>query len=114
MNAKHIIELFDNASFRSRHGDVIIVRGESAAPGGEACPGKELAFGEVTGHAHRITKGRADVLKVANAVAQRLVNVARAATLDHEEHTAQQIPKGTYRSGVQAQWTPEGLRRVED
>jgi hypothetical protein len=114
MEAKKIISLFEGAPFKGRHGDVIVVRDDGAKDGAEKCPGKELAFGEVTGHAHRVTKGRAQVLKVANAVAQRLVKVAQAATVDHEEHTAQRLPKGTYRSGVQAQWTPEGLRRVED
>ncbi len=113
MNAKQIIKMFGAAKMLGRHGDVVIVRDDDAKADGKNCKGV-LAEGEATGHAHRIAKGRAQVIAVANAVAQRLVNVAQAAIVDHEEHTAQKLPKGTYRSGIQAQWTPEGLRRVVD
>lgn len=113
MNAKQVIGMFEDAKFKGRHGDVVIVRDDGAKGDGKKL-GAVLAEGEATGHAHRIAKGKADVQAVANSVAQRLVNVAQAAVVDHEEHTAQKLPKGTYRSGIQAQWTPEGLRRVLD
>ena len=114
MNAKQVIALFKKTEFLGRHGDVVIVRDQAASADGEPLKEKVLAYGEVTNHSHRIAKGRAQVVAVANAVAQRLVNVARAAVVDHEEHTAQKLPKGMYRSGIQAQWTPEGLRSVVD
>ena len=113
MNAKQIIKMFSSAKMLGRHGDVVIVQDDDATIDGKDCKGV-LAEGEMTGHAHRITKGRAQVVAVAGAVAQRLVKVAQAAVLDHEEHTAQKLPKRTYRSGIQAQWTPEGLRPVID
>jgi len=111
MNAKQIIEMFRRATFRGRHGDVVVVRDETAR-GGENDPTRTLAEGEATGHAHRVDRG--EIRRVTEAVTQRILALGEAALLDHEEHKAQEIPIGTHRSAVQAQWTPEGLRRVQD
>lgn len=111
MKATDIVNMFERASFKGRHGDVVIVNAGKCATEGTRT--NVLAEGEATGHAHRIDSARAK--RVADAVTQRLLTIAKkSVTLDHEEHKAQQIPKGTYRSGIQAQWTPEGLRRVAD
>lgn len=111
MKSSEVIKMFEGAEFKGRHGDVVIVRAEKCATEGK--PTNVLAEGEATGHAHRVDKAKA--LKVANSVTQRLLSIARGAvTLDHEEHTAQKIPRGTYRTGIQSQWTPEGLKRVID
>lgn len=120
MNADDVIKMFAHAKFLGRHGDVVIVQDETAAPGEKLQ--LVLAEGEVTGHAHRVAlparsrKARPEVLRVANETTQRLLRVAKGAVakVDHEEHTAQRVPAGQYRVGIQSQWTPEGLRRVVD
>jgi hypothetical protein len=114
MEARDIICMFEESGYKGRHGDVIIVADDDAKPDGAVRQDRVLAFGEVTGHSHQIVRGSAKVRDVANSVAQRLVEVTELSYLDHEEHKTSRLPKGTYRSGIQAQWTPEGLRRVED
>jgi hypothetical protein len=113
MKAKQIIKKFKSAKVKARHGDVIIIADNS--PMKDAGPAPSLADGEVTGHAHRVSSGDAEVKKVAETTVQRLLKVtAEKAFIDHEEHKKNAVPKGQYRSSIQATWTPEGLRRVED
>jgi hypothetical protein len=115
MKASEIIKKFKSAKFKARHGDVVIIS-DGAVKGSCDAP-RRLAEGEVTGHAHRILGAESDaqVQKIANETVQRLLKVSAAqALLDHEEHKTNAIPKGTHRSSIQATWTPEGLRRVED
>lgn len=114
MRARDIISMFEKSKYLGRHGDVVIVQDDTAEASGEVRKDRILAFGEVTGHSHQIVRGSTKVRDVANAVAQRLVEVAKLSYLDHEEHKTSRLPKGKYRSGIQAQWTPEGLRRVQD
>jgi len=107
--------LAENKGFLGRHGDVVLVS-DDKAEGGKKLPAV-LAEGEVTGHAHRVKapKSKAQVEQIANETVQRLLRVtAEKARVDHEEHTTQEVPKGTHRIGIQAQWTPEGLKRVVD
>lgn len=112
MKAKEVIQMFNGAKFKGRHGDVVIVRC-AEKPATQGKPTNVLAEGEATGHAHRVDRAKA--LRIANSETQRLLDIAhKAVTLDHEEHKAQKIPRGTYRTGIQAQYTPEGLRRVID
>lgn len=70
-----------------------------------------LAYGEVTGHAHAITKP--GVTKLADGIAEYL-NAPQGCTLDHEEHTAITIEPGAYRIIHQREYTPERIVRVAD
>lgn len=110
MQAKEIVKLFQ-AEDKFRHGDVVIVRDDAVKGDGKDMRGV-LADGEVTGHAHRVS--RAHVQGVVNSLVQRAITVKKVDKVDHEEHVASPLPKGTFRSGVQAQWTPEGLKPVVD
>lgn len=117
MDAKNVIKMFEGRGFRSRHGDVVLVADAEAEAGRKLPP--VLAEGEATGHAHRIVfargKSTAEVYRVAKETVQRLLRVtAEKAQVDHEEHTQQDMPKGRYRVGILAQWTPTGLRPVVD
>lgn len=94
-----------------RHGDVLII------PTAEKIQGKEekdliLARGEVSGHAHRITKGDAHLFKFDEKTYLRVTS--KFALLTHEEHKALQIPQGDYEIKIQTDYTPEGWKRVED
>lgn len=114
MKAQEITRMFRRATFLGRHGDVVLVQTDGATPPTEATPldAPVLAEGEVTGHAHRLDRG--EVRRVTGALFQRLAQLAQPTALDHEEHQRREVPAGTIRSGIQAQWTPEGLRRVVD
>jgi hypothetical protein len=116
MKAKEVIHLFKKSDFKGRHGDVVIVRDDSAPTEGKKDARGVVAEGEATGHAHRVD--RAKVLRVVDDLVQRTVVVPfRAkspAKISHEEHTTQVIPPGKHRTGIQRQYSPDGWRQVQD
>lgn len=80
-----------------------------------------LAYGEVTGHAHRVF----DVATVTDdpVPAQqlfeepdgtRLLVVRREAELRHEEHGTITLARGTYEVIRQREYSPEAIRNVAD
>lgn len=101
--AKEVIDMFENAPFRARHGDVILVRDDTANPGAVDAKGV-VAEGEATGHAHRVS--RAKVYRDVDQLIQRTVVAKHKGFIDHEEHKKSHLPKGTYRTGIQGQWSP--------
>jgi hypothetical protein len=92
-----------------------------------------LAYGEVTGHAHAIydhidiSPAAADEI-AENAIAraqskarlwvapngERYLQVSKAVTLKHEEHTSHALQPGIYGLPTQMEYTPAELRRVAD
>lgn len=100
-----------------RQGDVILKRLEAApdlAQAGEK-PDLTLAYGEATGHAHRITEGRAKLYTLATGVIVLRV-LSEYARLFHEEHHDILLPKGDYDVGQQREWDwqAEMTRNVAD
>lgn len=95
-----------------RQGDVLIARinsiPESATP--KAGP-VILAYGEVTGHCHQIHEGAA--LFEDSGVTYLEVQQALA-DLRHEEHSTIPIERGVYRVTIQREYTPQGIRNVQD
>ena len=71
-----------------------------------------LAYGEVTGHAHAIKSNNAELFEEADG--QWYLSVNGVVTVEHEEHGAIELTTGTYLVGVQRQYTPQAIRRVED
>jgi hypothetical protein len=71
-----------------------------------------LAYGEVTGHAHRIKESTK--VRMWSAGAERFLQVMEAVALTHEEHTALTIPPGVYKLPQQVEYTPAELKRVAD
>src|SRR5574337_1279692 len=123
-----------------RQGDVALVRVGSLPTGCALVEGQEkkivLAWGEQTGHHHRIEDhiarpnampGAADEIAEA-AIARaktkarlwaapdgtRYLEVSEAVTLKHEEHDPHVIPPGCYKLPVQTEYSPAELRRVAD
>lgn len=101
-----------------RHGDLLIVQraalpggAQRAASQGDARPGVVLAYGEVTGHAHRI---EAPEVVLWDAGQQRYVTLDRPAVLDHEEHGPIALDAGIYEVIRQRTYTPEEVRLVAD
>jgi len=94
-----------------RHGDVYLKKG--------TVPDKAvkldhlvLAEGEVTGHAHRISEGDADLYEKDGKI--YLSVKSETAALTHEEHSKIDLPKGDYEIGIQQEYEPEGWRNVVD
>jgi hypothetical protein len=71
-----------------------------------------LAFGEVTGHSHRITQGKAELYQKDGTLYLRVLS--ETATLTHEEHKQIEIPQGTWMLRIQREYQQEGFRYVAD
>lgn len=100
-----------------RHGDVFLHQvaelPSSATP--EHVDGDViLAFGEVTGHAHRIRE--AARVSVWSVGAQRylVIEGEEPVALTHEEHATIMVPPGIYESRIQRVYSPEVIRNVAD
>ena len=86
-----------------QQGDVIMKQ-ISALPDGERTHDKQtrekiLAFGEVTGHAHRLAD-QANTAKVVRVMGQLYMIIAEATELTHEEHNTIVVPPGTYQVDI--------------
>jgi len=75
-----------------------------------------LAHGEVTGHHHSIDADAADWWKEADAKpdADQFVHVKKPTRVVHQEHTAIDLAPGSYRITRQREYSPAGLRKVQD
>ena len=102
----------------TRQGDVLLIAVASlpnnaveSTPEGDVI----LAYGEVTGHAHRIAQTiDAPKVRVWSAGAERFLQVIGAASLTHEEHAAVVLDRPLYRQIHQVEERGEGVRRVAD
>ncbi len=96
-----------------RHGDVGIFEGATIPPGAEKLKTKVIAEGEVTGHAHRIGAGAADIYEKDGVMYLRVHS--ETATITHEEHGPLEIPKGDHQVRIQEEYDfSEGFRKVMD
>src|SRR5687768_9354181 len=96
-----------------RQGDVILVPID-ALPTTKLMPHRPvLAEGEITGHAHRLT--RPDTAQVYADGPRLFLKVSGdTATIEHEEHKAITVPKGLYEIRIQREYSPAEIRRVVD
>jgi len=89
----------------NRHGDVQLTRVSELPKGAKFIENrKELAFGEATGHAHRVKFG--DLFQTENGV--MYLKTERQDELTHEEHIEKLIEPGIYRVGIKRQYTSDG------
>ena len=99
---------------QQRQGDVLLV--PATLPEGakqvESKGDVILAYGEVTGHAHRIKESTK--VRMWSAGAERFLQVMDAVALIHEEHATVTIPPGIYKLPQQVEYTPAELQRVAD
>ncbi len=96
-----------------RHGDIMIAAVAAIPGGAEHRPTSVLAWGEVTGHSHRIEEAEtAEILELQGVM---YLNVtAPLARLVHQEHKPIILPRGTYRFWYQREYSPEAIRRIVD
>lgn len=71
-----------------------------------------LAKGEVTGHSHQITQGKAELYQKNDIL--YLVVLSETATLTHEEHQEIKIPQGTWMVRIQREYQQGGFHYVSD
>lgn len=97
-----------------RQGDVLLVKSTARIPvSAKPVDGEViLAYGEVTGHAHRIVE--ADKASYFDANAERFLQIAERTALSHEEHSAIILERGVYRQAFQVEDFGEEVRRVAD
>lgn len=97
-----------------RQGDVLIESVKKLPSGKhEAVESGVVAFGEVTGHAHRL-QGKFELMRFVDDGSLGFRVLGGGAVLRHEEHGEIAIPKGTYRVRQQREYTPEAIRTVAD
>ena len=97
-----------------RQGDVLIRRIQSL-PTQTAQPRLNgiLAYGEVTGHAHKVEDlAHAEVLEIGNGLYLRVGE--EGVRVVHEEHGTITLPPGNYEVEIQREYTPEAIRNVAD
>jgi hypothetical protein len=96
-----------------RHGDIIIAATNGIPADALPLPTRVLAYGEVTGHSHRLEDPTAAEVMEFKGV--RYVRVtAESVRLVHEEHGPITLPRGFYRFWHQREYTPGAIRRVVD
>lgn len=106
------------------HGDVIIEKIEKLPKNFESLrnePNSALAYGEATGHLHKLfrfgeeTGSAAFALKITDDGVKYL-KVDEPTVLKHQEHEPRVIPPGIYRIGIQREYDPftKKMRSVAD
>ena len=106
------VQKMKNAIYRQ--GDVLIRRIQSL-PKQTAQPRLNgiLAYGEVTGHAHKVEDmTRAEVLEIESGLYMRVGE--EGVRIVHEEHAPITLPPGNYEVEIQREYTPEAIRNVAD
>jgi hypothetical protein len=97
-----------------RQGDVLIKR-IKAVPQTTANKRQSgiLAFGEVTGHCHKIENlEHAEVLEFGEDLYLRVSG--EGVRIVHDEHNPIVLPPGNYQISIQREYSPEEIRNVAD
>ncbi len=103
-----------------RQGDVLLQRIDEIPDDAQPCAMTGdviLAYGEVTGHAHRLSPETVKPFAkggVWSADAERFIRALDGAELRHEEHGAIALAPGCYRVIQQREYNPQAIRNVED
>lgn len=104
--------------FIARQGDVLLFKVPALPEGAKDVTPKDgdviLAFGEVTGHAHRIRRGEKPSARIFDLNAERYLQIAERVALTHEEHTAVFLKKDIYQQAFQVEERRAEIQRVAD
>lgn len=87
-----------------RHGDVQLIKVGKLPDEVKKLNRKELAYGEVTGHAHRIDIG--ELFETKNG--ELYLRVNELSKVSHEEHKTAVVEPGIYRVNIKRQYNPDG------
>ena len=103
-----------------RQGDVYFIQTANIPVGGKKRENGAAAYGEVTGHSHRLDEQSAaiaEVLECGNGLFLRVSDEGISiggATFIHEEHGPIVLPPGNYEIRIQREYSPDGVRSVLD
>lgn len=104
-----------------RQGDVLLVAIDpKKIPAGARLRAKDngrviLAYGEVTGHSHRVEGGNAALLDAPDgSVYLTIDQLIGGASIVHEEHGTIPLTRPAYKQLPQREYTPGELRQVAD
>src|SRR5688500_11517178 len=100
----------------ARQGDILLVEMKGAIPQGAHPVKREpggivLAYGEATGHAHRIRSRHVVMFENGD---ERYLKIEQPADLTHEEHGAIHLEPGLYRVVRQREYEPKRNPRWVD
>jgi len=94
-----------------RHGDVVLFPCNDIPETVTKSNNLILAYGEVTGHKHQISRGLAELFEAGSV---KYLKVIEEAALTHEEHQEIMLPKGNYKVTIQRTYRPDGWDHVKD
>ena len=99
-----------------RQGDVLLVSIKKFPVGGRKVRASMvLAYGEVTGHSHKVAVASPSDAKVFDCGGGCYLQVsAEGVSLQHEEHGTVVVPPGRYQVRIQQEYSPEEIRNVAD
>ena len=96
-----------------RHGDVMIGRVDALPENAKKRGNVILAYGESTGHSHRVADPTtATLFEVDDLLYIKVIKAP--AQVVHEEHATIALPEGIYRVWQQREYSPEEIRRIVD
>ncbi len=99
-----------------RHGDLLFKQIDVLPSGLKALDNDIVAFGEATGHHHKLIGGQATVYEAKDNSEKRYVEVKQTSQLTHQEHKTIEVPKATYEIVNEQEYEPfkEAIQRVAD
>jgi hypothetical protein len=112
--------VFAKVGDQGLHGDVILTKSKFGADFNQMVEVKDscLAYGEATGHSHKIFGDPADyILRECPKTKERHLRVVGGmVALKHQEHSPVILPPGDYKIGIQKEYDPfeKLIRRVAD
>jgi hypothetical protein len=96
-----------------RQGDVLVRKIKALPEGGKVRKNGILAYGEVTGHAHKVEElTKAEVLEVGSNLYLRVGE--EGVRVIHDEHSPITLDPGNYEVVIQKEYTPQAIRNVAD
>lgn len=96
-----------------RQGDVLIKRIKAVPQNTAKRESGILAFGEVTGHCHKVEElTKAEVLEIGSDLYLRVG--PEGVRIVHDEHAPITLPSGEYEVVIQKEYSPAEIRNVAD
>lgn len=97
----------------ARQGDILFIRVDKLPADLNKSKDLIVAHGEVTGHAHRVTKA-AGVDLLESAVGSKFVEAETGWEVTHDEHGPIEFEAGNWEARRQREYSPEAIRKVID
>lgn len=101
-----------------RHGDVLLTPIDKLPEGAVVTHNGQhiLAYGEATGHAHRLTVTKPENMKVVKVGSDTYLCLLEVGTLTHEEHKTLEIVPAIYKMTFEREYSyvDEAMKKVVD